>query len=262
MNDFPVIFHQVLITVVLCTPRILAAFIVAPFFNTRLITGVTRNAVAFSFALIVFPILFPSVGERSFSILAFLGIIAKESILGTAFGFLIGFFFWGVEGMGALMDRQRGAAMAEAFDPSTSTQSTPLGIFFMHLSIVIFFTTGGFMIFLSALYESYQIWPVISFLPKPDANYARFFLERVDDFIKMIFLFTAPMLIIMFISELGLGLINRFAPQLNVFFLAMPIKSALGLMVLILYLPFLLPYLKKYLMEYADVLNTLKLIVQ
>jgi type III secretion protein T len=262
MNDFALLFHQVLIAVVLCTPRILTAFIVAPFFNTRLITGVTRNAVAFSFALIIFPILFPSVGGRSFSFLAFLGIIAKESILGTAFGFLIGLFFWGVEGIGAFIDRQRGASMAEAIDPSTGFQSTPLSIFFMHISVILFFTTGGFLIFLSALYESYQIWPVISLLPKPDANYAHFFLGRVDDFMKMIFLFAAPMIIIMFISELGLGLINRFAPQLNVFFLAMPIKSALSLMVLILYLPFFLSYLKKVLAQYADVLNTLKLIVQ
>jgi type III secretion protein T len=262
MNDFAHLFHQVLISIVLCTPRILAAFIVAPFFNTQLITGVTRNAMAFSFAVILFPIIFPLVGERSFSIFAFLGIMAKESILGTAFGFLIGFFFWGVEGVGALIDRQRGAAMADAFDPSTGVQSTPLGIFFMHISIIIFFTAGGFLIFLSALYESYQVWPVISFLPKPDANYARFFLERGDDLMKMICLFAAPVLIIMFLSELGLGLINRFAPQLNVFFLALPIKSALGLMVLILYLPFLLSYLKKFLAEYADVFNTLKLIVQ
>jgi type III secretion protein T len=48
-------------------------------------------------------------------------------------------------------------------------------------------------------------------------------------------LLAAPMLLAMFFAELGLALISRFAPQLQVFFLAMPIKSALGLFVMIVY---------------------------
>jgi len=42
-------------------------------------------------------------------------------------------------------------------------------------------------------------------------------------------------LLAMFMAELGLALVSRFAPQLQVFFLAMPIKSALGILVLMVY---------------------------
>jgi type III secretion protein T len=52
------------------------------------------------------------------------------------------------------------------------------------------------------------------------------------------------MMIMMFLSDMGLGLMNRFAQQLNVFTLSMPIKSALALFVLILYLPILFGFLK------------------
>jgi type III secretion protein T len=46
----------------------------------------------------------------------------------------------------------------------------------------------------------------------------------------------------MFLAELGLALVSRFAPQLQVFFLAMPIKSALALLVLVLYMSTLFEY--------------------
>ena len=50
----------------------------------------------------------------------------------------------------------------------------------------------------------------------------------------------APVIITVFVSEFGLGLMNRFAPQLNVFVLAMPVKSLVAMIVLIIYLPLLL----------------------
>jgi type III secretion protein T len=249
-------------SVALCTPRFLAAFTIAPFFNPQLITGLTRNCIAISFALILFPIIFPSIGDRNLSMLAFFGIIAKESVIGVAFGFMIGLFFWGIEAIGGLIDRQRGADMAEVFNPVSGSQTTVMGNFLMQLSVLLFISADGFLIFLSAMYESYQIWPILSYLPKPGANYVPFFLERIDDFMEMTLLIASPVLIVMFLSELGLGLINRFAPQLNVFFLSMPIKSASALFILIIYFPFLVSYLKKLLAQHADVLKTLKLIMQ
>ena len=45
------------------------------------------------------------------------------------------------------------------------------------------------------------------------------------------------------LTSYGLGLVNRTAPQLNVFFLSMPIKSALGVAMLIIYLPFIMDML-------------------
>ena len=47
----------------------------------------------------------------------------------------------------------------------------------------------------------------------------------------------------MFLATIGLGLVNRTAPQLNVFFLSMPVKSALGIALLIVYLPFIMDML-------------------
>jgi type III secretion protein T len=74
-------------------------------------------------------------------------------------------------------------------------------------------------------------------------------------------LLASPMLIALFVTELGLGLVNRFAPQLNVFFLSMPIKSAVGLLVLISYMQFLLVFIRDGFIQRMDILNMLKQVV-
>jgi len=50
---------------------------------------------------------------------------------------------------------------------------------------------------------------------------------------------SAPLIVAMFLAEFALALVSRFAPQLQVFFLAMPIKSALAVLLLIFYGPIL-----------------------
>ena len=50
------------------------------------------------------------------------------------------------------------------------------------------------------------------------------------------------MIVAMFLAEMGLALVSRFVPQLQVFFLAMPIKSALAFLVLVLYFSTILDY--------------------
>ena len=68
-------------------------------------------------------------------------------------------------------------------------------------------------------------------------------LGALDGMLKTTVVISAPVIIIMFLATLGLGLVNRTAPQLNVFFLSMPIKSALGIAMLVIYLQYILDML-------------------
>jgi type III secretion protein T len=146
-------------------------------------------------------------------------------------------------------------------DPSTGSETTPMGSLFTQMTILLFFTSGGFFLFLSGMYESFRVWPINTFWPRFDPEFAHFFLTRLDDMMGLAFLLVSPILITLFLSELGLGLINRFAPQLNVFFLAMPIKSGVGLLILILYLQFLLSYIQNIFVQQFDIFALLREVV-
>ena len=68
-------------------------------------------------------------------------------------------------------------------------------------------------------------------------------LDTLDGMMRMTVVISAPVIILMFLATIGLGFVNRTAPQLNVFFLSMPVKSALGVAMLVVYLQYILDML-------------------
>ena len=154
-------------------------------------------------------------------------------------GFGLSLIFYAVGAMGFLIDNQRGSTMASSVDPMTGAQTSPTGIFMMQVLGVYFFVSGAAFVVLLGVYESYRVFPVGAFLPDLSADGATYFLSILDRIFALALLMAAPAMIAMFLSEFGLGLVSRFAPQLNVFFLAMPVKSAVGLLLLALYIAFL-----------------------
>ena len=93
------------------------------------------------------------------------------------------------------------------------------------------------------MYASYVHWPVfapgVSFAPDTPVQ----ILGALDGMLRTTVVIAAPVIILKFLATLGLGLVNRTAPQLNVFFLSMPVKSALGVAMLIIYVPFVMDML-------------------
>ena len=133
--------------------------------------------------------------------------------------------------------------MGEVYSPLSGAQVSTTGIFFTQIVTTVFFVGGAILVFLGAIYSSYSVWPVfgdwVRFAPKAPTQV----LAAVDAMLMKTVIISAPIIIIMFLATLGLGLVNRTAPQLNVFFLSMPVKSALGVAMLIIYLPFIMDML-------------------
>jgi len=132
---------------------------------------------------------------------------------------------------------------------------------FEKVLIVLFISSGGFLVLLSGLFESYRVWPIQSFYPSLDAKFPLFFLQQTDRLMRLTVILASPVIIAVFVSELGLGLINRFAPQRNVFFLSMPIKSAIASFLLVLYLSFLLLFFKDHLVGFKMLIKFLRGII-
>jgi len=221
-------------------PRLLTAFMMLPVFASQVMSGLVRNGVAASLVLFIWPVVANDAPSEGLDGLTASALLLKEVMIGFLIGFGAAVLFWAIESAGYFIDNQRGATMASSIDPLTGSQTSPFGILFVQAITVMFFASGGFAVFLGALYGSYQLWPVFSFFPSMGPEGISYFLSVADRILSLAVLFAAPVVIAMFLSELALGLISRFAPQLNVFFLAMPVKSAVGLLVLILYIGLML----------------------
>ena len=226
----------------LILPRMIAAFSIIQFMKKELLGGnIARNGLIFSFALFAYPVVepgFPQTIDAGDLVI----ILFKEVVIGLFLGFIVSIAFWAIEAVGSFIDNQRGANIASSFDPMVGDQASPLSMLLSKILILIFFVSGILLAFMKGLYSSYQTWPVASFVPHFDWQYTEFFLAQFDLLLKIAIFIGAPVIIAMFMAELGLGLVGRFAPQLNVFFLAMPVKSAIAVFMLILLLSLFFQY--------------------
>jgi len=236
-------FHRWILAAVLAMARIGGAFAICPALTESMIPGIARRAAVLGFSCLAIPFVKGAMppGEPSVWMFAFLAF--KEALIGFLIGFFAAIPFWIAENIGNFIDNQRGATMGEVYSPLSGTQVSTTGIFFTQLVSTLFFVGGAVLVFLGALYASYSLWPVfsegVSFAPDAPKH----ILGSLDGMLRATVVIAAPVIIIMFLATLGLGLVNRTAPQLNVFFLSMPVKSALGIAMLVIYLPFIMDML-------------------
>lgn len=221
--------------------RVSPLFILMPFMNRALVPRMVRFAMSAGIGFVLIPVL-PAGTDAWPSGAPLLALVFKEAVIGVLLGFVIAIPFWAFEAIGFVIDNQRGASMAATLNPMTGHDSSPLGIAFNFAFITFFMMGGGFSLFLSVIYDSYRLWAPHEFWPSFSPESAALLMIQLNRLVMMALLLSAPVLIAMLMSELGLALVSRFAPQLQVFFLAMPIKSALALFVLVIYLSTLFDY--------------------
>lgn len=230
-----------LYTMALTLPRLIGAMTAFSFLGANVLGGVlVRNGIAASLAILVYPVTSQQVLEAQLTLLPFALASAKEFLVGMLIGIVPMVMFWSIQAVGNFIDNQRGATAASSIDPLVGEQASPLGHFLTQTLVAIFFCTGLFGIFLTGIYASYGVWPVTSFWPSINEEAVAFFVAQFAQISLLAALVAGPVVALMFIAEIGLGFISRFAPQLNVFFLSMPVKSAVASFMLILYLTILM----------------------
>ena len=144
---------------------------------------------------------------------------------------------------GFFIDNQRGAGMASQADPLSGEETSPTGSFLFQSAVYVFFSTGAFLTFLGLVYASYEFWPVWELMPAEPfrrPGLALFFAGTVSELVLDMMLLSGPIVVACLLTDISLGLINRFASQLNVYVLAMPIKSGLASLLLIFYFSMLM----------------------
>lgn len=231
-----------LATLAMTQPRILAMLVMLPVFSRQVMPGTLRYGVSAALGLLLVPKLMPDYAQLDLQVLDLIVIVVKEVFIGFVLGLLAAIPFWIFEAVGFVVDNQRGASMGSILNPATGDDSSPLGILFNQAYIVFFLVSGGFALTMTVLYDSFLLWDLWHWTPTLRPESVPLLLDQFSRLMRMTLLWAAPAIIAMFLAELGLALASRFAPQLQVFFLAMPIKSALALLVLVLYMSTLFEY--------------------
>lgn len=234
MLDLERQWQAVLMVIALLMSRMLVAFSVVPLFVGNSVPGTIRVAFVAGLAVSLLPLALADTQLASIPLANLPFYIAKEAAIGLVLGLLASVGFWALYAAGALIDYQAGLSFAAVVDPLTAENESLIGTLLMRMFMALFLVTGGLLALLSMLFESYVAWPLSSMAPAVGSvALVEIALRALAELLGLALKVAAPFVILMLMTEIALGLLSRFAPQLNVFFVALPLK-VLGLAVMLL----------------------------
>lgn len=215
--------------------RILPIIALSPFFGSKILPNPVKMALAISLFVIFLPHLLVVITKPIPFGELFLVLMAKELFVGFLIGFVMSVLFTVVQASGMIIDHQRGGASLMVNDPTIQNQSSPLGTLFNMVLIVIFFLIEGPFLFLDAIAKSYTILPPDKFLDPVlftrDTPLWAMQVKLFNEVMVLAIQLCTPALIAILMTDVFLGIANRLAPQVQITFLGMPLKSLLGLAV-------------------------------
>lgn len=226
------------LTVGVAAARFAFAFMLVPIFSPQAIPATVRNSIIVAFGLIALALPHPfSPGTLSAG--QWLWLYAKEAAAGVSIGFFFGTVIWAMGAAGEIIDTKVGATIGQIVDPFSGLNESLTASLFSRFAQVVFVSAGGITLLVSTLMLSYAVWPLGPGPVRFDPAAVRLFEGEFGRLFALAFIFASPALIVLYVIDAGLGLLNRFAQQFNVFALSMPIKAVGAILVTIMVLPFL-----------------------
>jgi type III secretion protein T len=216
--------------------RILPIIALAPFFGSKNVPMPIRMMFGVSLVAIFLPQnLMIAKSDLPFS-LTFIGYMTKELLIGMILGFLAAIPFYIAQMAGGLIDHQRGSAALQVTDPTTQSQTGPIGLLYNYVLIAIFFSLNGPFLFLDGLVSSYELIPVDGLLNPTlfslTTPFAKMIVTLFSKIMNLSIQLSAPALIGILLTDMFLGIANRLAPQVQIVFLGMSLKSWIGIALL------------------------------
>jgi type III secretion protein T len=238
--------------------RLLGLLQILPISSRLGLHGMHRAGVAAGLSLPLLPLVLGQLAAADLSGGRFVLLTAKESFVGFAIGVLFALPFWAVETAGELIDQQRGSRGATISDPDNQEENGITATLLVLTLTTLFFLSGGMHWLLDGVFDSYRIWPVLTFAPDLAPGASMAMLSMLDGILDAGLVLAAPMLIAMLLAELSLALISRFAARLNVFDLSMSVKGLVQVVGLPVYAVFLIGYMRHDLAPLTHVGATLR----
>ena len=190
------------------------------------------------FALALSLVFYPLVQERFPAIPATPGammvLFAHELIVGLALGILIRLIMSGAQVAGTIVGFQSGLSFATSFDPNFGGQTNVISTFFGILALTLIFVGDLHYLLLRGIFDSYKLFTPTMQLPAGD--FSQLALSLVSGSFRIGLQMAAPFIVFGLIFYLGIGILARLIPQIQIFFIAMPANIFISLILFMLLL--------------------------
>lgn len=237
MNDILYILMDKFTLFLLVLVRMASLFVVTPVFGSRNVPSYLKIAFAFFCSIIMVPLLGDVTVEYN-NFLSYAAMIVQEMAIGVIMGYTSYLIISALYLAGQIIDIQIGFGMVHVLTPTQDTQVPLTGNFLYILSIIFFLLINGHHVLLTALFKSYNLIPINSFVFNEVLyhNIINIFVETFAIGFKI----SIPILAASLLTEVALGILAKTVPQMNVFVVGMPLKVGVGLLTLIAMMPMLI----------------------
>src|SRR6185295_8550606 len=189
-----------------------------------------KIGVGVMLSIVLFPAIEPRLSELPIRALPIIILICKEVFIGMSLAFIVSFIFEAARIAGDLVDVMSGAQMAQVMAPMIQQQATLYSTYKMMIATALFLTLNGHHVVIETLGDSMLALPVDKM---PSFSHGMFafwsiILRDFGDMLRIGVILSGPGMIATFTTDLALGMINRVATQLQVFFVAMAIKPLMA----------------------------------
>jgi flagellar biosynthesis protein FliR len=214
--------------------RISAMLMAAPIFSVRQIPARFRILLALLITLLVQPVLPASPVVAVVSTDALL--IALQQIgIGAALGFLMQMAFNALIFGGQVMAYSMGLGFANMMDPANGVQVPVIAQFWLILAMLAFLLMNGHLILIQAIVDTFRVLPVAT------DGLSRAGLWELLSWASRMFaaglLMAMPVITALLLVNIGMGVVSRAAPQLNIFAIGFPITLLMGFVLIWITLP-------------------------
>lgn len=209
--------------------RVAALFTAAPVFSLRQFPVRARVLLAVLITWLIQPLVPPAPVPQTFGPEAFL-ISLQQVGIGLAMGLLLQMVFQALIFGGQVMAYSMGLGFASMVDPQNGVQVPVVSQFYLLLATLAFVIGNGHLVLLGVLADSFKVMPVgMDGLDRAGLwNIVAWGSELFAAGVVM----ALPVIVALLLVNIGMGVVGRAAPQLNIFAVGFPVTLLMGLVLM------------------------------
>lgn len=214
---------------VLVFARVGAMVMLLPGFGESNIPARVKLSIALLLTLIILP-LHRNAYHVDLTSISSLGVLmVHELIIGIVLGATARVTLSALNVAGSVIAQQLGLGFVTAVDPTQGQQGQIIGNFLTILGLTLLFATDSHYLVIAALSESYRIFSPGEIMPTGDV--AALATNAFSAAFKIGLQLSAPFLVFGLVFNIGLGVLARLMPQMQVYFVGVPLSIMVGFLI-------------------------------
>ena len=210
--------------------RLGTAMMIMPGIGDSFVNTNVRLMMVLGMSFVLTPVVQGFLPEQVPAFPVIFSLILMEFVIGLFIGTMARIFMIALDVAGMLISTTSGLANAQVFNPTLASQGSITGAFLSVTGVVLLFATNMHHMLIYGLVESYHMFPLGSV---PDtSSMAQLISQAFSASFKVGFQLAIPFIVVAMLLYIGMGVLTRLMPQVQVFILALPVQIMLSLLTL------------------------------